>query len=343
MSVDFWRASGWRLLERDSRGRHLPGDDWLRLWLQLPELVPPPEACQAEHALHAALLEAPRRPVTPVNLLRLRDPDARENWELFVAFRDHLLVSGTLEEAYLALFDRPAVPFPAMFLDRLVEAILRGVLEGCGDGLRLRAAECLFRPQRASVTGGTVLLADARTVEDHAANGGSALDRLVAESGLEARSLELDVLQEETAGSYFGRDTARDLALDIGFPHPGLDALCRVLEAWARHMLGVALRIQPVASISDERWRWHLGLDGEASTLLDRLWGGAALPEPELRRVLALFRIELRDPEAMAPGFEGTAVWSALAMDLRGGVRIKPQNLLVNLPLATAAFAGERW
>ena len=40
--------------------------------------------------------------------------------------------------------------------------------------------------------------------------------------------------------------------LDLGFARPGLDALCRVLEAWVQHFTGAGVSIQPVQKITDE-------------------------------------------------------------------------------------------
>lgn len=343
MSAGFWHDSGWQLVERDAAGRHLVTDAWLRSWLERPELSPVEESCSAERALHAALTATPRRPVTPVNLVRLRDPDARENWALFAAFRDHMVAHRTLEESYLALFEKSEVAFPALFLDRIVQTILRGLLDGCPDALRLRAAELLFRPQLATLVEGGVLLADEATVRQIAAGGAaSGLDRLLAESGHRPRPVELDVLGEADAATYLARSERFDLVLDIGMTRPGLDALCRVLEAWVRHMLGVGLGVQPVTSIRDQRWRWHLGLDAQASALLDELWEGREPEEARLRRIVALFRLELRDPALAAPGLGAAPFWAGLAMDRDGRVRLKPQNILVNLPLAAAALEGAR-
>ncbi|MGH8764266.1 MAG: DUF6352 family protein, partial [Burkholderiales bacterium] len=60
---DFWPNSGYRLLRKDADGRLLVTDDYLRLYYQRPELAPPPDAEAAEHALHASLLDAPRRAI----------------------------------------------------------------------------------------------------------------------------------------------------------------------------------------------------------------------------------------------------------------------------------------
>ena len=185
---EFWPGSLWRSLERDASGRHRATDAYWRAWLARPELQPPEEAGPAERALHAALLAAPRRPITPVALLALEDADARENWSLFAAFRDHLLAHATLEEAYLALFLDPAVKLPALFADELARAILRGILDRRPDPFRCRAAECLFRPQLATIREGAVLLADAETVRRQSRTGGlGELGALLREAGAALR------------------------------------------------------------------------------------------------------------------------------------------------------------
>jgi hypothetical protein len=89
----------------------------------------------------------------------------------------------------------------------------------------------------------------------------------------------------------------------------------------------------PVQSISDERWAWHVGLDGEATAILNNLYDGRAVDEERLRRVLSLFRLEFREPAVMLPRIAGRPVYLAMAMDEDGALRLKPQNLLVNLPL----------
>src|SRR4029077_19770272 len=77
---DFWLSCGHHLLDRDDGGGLLVTDEFLKAYLARPELAPPPNACAAERGLHAALLEAPRRPVTSADVAAIADPDARENW-----------------------------------------------------------------------------------------------------------------------------------------------------------------------------------------------------------------------------------------------------------------------
>jgi hypothetical protein len=335
--LDFWRSSGWHLLDRRGDGRHLATDGFLRAYLLRPELRPVDESCAAERALHAALLEAPRQPITPVGLLRLKDPDARENYGVFAAFRALLLAQPTLEDAYLALALGHAGGVPPLFAEHLAHAILRGLLDGCADGLRLRAAECLFRAQSVTVQEGAVLLADADTVELHARTGGlGSLGQLLVETQAPVRQVELDVLGEANAASYLVRSDRFDTVLDVSFTRPGLDALCRVLEAWVRHFLGIAVGVQPLQAVRDERWRWHVGLDAEATALLDALYAGEELDEERQARMLSLFRLEFNDPGVVRVDVRGRPVYMGMARDARARLRLKPQNLLVNLPLAEA-------
>jgi hypothetical protein len=53
--------------------------------------------------------------------------------------------------------------------------------------------------------------------------------------------------------------------------------------------------------------------------------------------VLALFRLDFEDPAAMRADVAGKPVYLALSMNENGVVRMKPQNLLLNLPLAKTA------
>ncbi len=334
----FWSDCGFELLARDDRGRLRVTDDFLRLYLQRPELAPVAESCPAERALHAALTENPRRPVTPVNLLRIRDRDAIENWEVFVAFRDRLLARETIEDTYLSLFLDPLPALPPLFADHLAQLLLRAILEERPDPLRLRAAELFFRPQKVRIEEGAILVADEATLEQLVETGGFGdLGRLVKEAAGRLRTVELDILGEDNAHVYFQRSDRFDTVLDLSFTRPGLDALCRVLEAWLARLLDIAVTIQPLARVRDEHWRWHIGLDAEATAILNDLYEGREVAEERLARLLALFRMEFRDPTVLPAALRGRPVYLGMAMDARHRLRLKPQNLLVNLPLAEAA------
>ncbi|HEV7367568.1 DUF6352 family protein [Arenibaculum sp.] len=337
MTVDFWRSSGFHLLGRGPGGRLEVTDDYLRAFLRRPELAPVEDSCAAERTLHASLMQAPRRPVGPSELAALADADARENYEVMLAFRDLLVAHGTLEACYLALFEGGRVAVPALFLDQMVHAVLRGLLDGVEDAFQLRAAELLFRPQRVSIGEGTVMVADEETLERYRTTGGfGALGRLVADAQTPLRQVELDVLTRERSGEYRARSDRFDMVLDISFTRPGLDALARVLERWVGHFLGVGVKIHPVQRIRDERWTWHVGLDVEASALLNDLYEGREAEEERMRRLLSLFRLEFDDPEDMLERVAGKPVYLALCMAADGKLRVKPQNLLLNLPVARA-------
>jgi len=332
---EFWRSSGYRLVEVDGEGRLRPSDDFLRAFLLRPELVPVAESCQAELALHEALLRQPSLPVPQQRLASLADPDARDNYRALLGFRDRLLAAPSLEAAYLDLVRHGLASIPPLFLDQLVHVVLRHVLRDCADPLRLRAAELLFREQKVTIHDSAIMLADDETVEMRAAEPGfGSLTGLLAPSEATPRSVDLDVLGEANARLYWARCDRFDTVLDIGFTRPGLDALCRVLEAWVAHFTGAPVAIQPVQQIRDERWVWHLGLDAEASALLNDLYEGRTVDNARRARLLTLFRLEFRNRGDMLARVRGRPVYLGLAMTGAGRVKLKPQNLLVNLPLA---------
>ena len=342
--TDFWRNSGFHLVKRDARGHLALTDDFLRAYWNRPEVRPIEESCAAERALHARLLEQPRAAVGDAELAALADPDAVESYRIVAAFRERLIAADTLEAAYLDYFRRPPkrsageVPVPPLFLDQLAHVILRAILEGERDALRARAGEFFFREQKVTINDGHIMAGDAEVVEHYATTGGFGdLGRLIADAQTPLRTLELDVLDGSNAALYWTRDEAHDTVLNLNFAGDGLDALCRVLERWVKHFLDVDVSIQPVQKISDERWVWHIGLDAEASALLNDLYDGQKVGEARLARLLSLFRMDFADPQRMRPDIAGRPIYLALAMTESGQLKLKPQNLLVSLPLATQA------
>ncbi len=55
-----------------------------------------------------------------------------------------------------------------------------------------------------------------------------------------------------------------------------------------------------------------------------------------MQRLLSLFRLDFADANAMQADIAGRPVYLAMAMTEKNRLRLKPQNLLVNLPLAQA-------
>ena len=336
--MNLWRSSGYQLLDRCDRGRLKLTDDFLRAYLLRPELAPVEESCGTERSVHASLLDWPHHAIAPDWLQRIEDRDARENYHVFLRFRDHLSAYDHLESAYLALFAGCDVRLPPLFLDQLAHVILCNILAKVNDPYCLRAAECMFRSQKVTLSKGRILLADEEVVEMHARHGGlGSLGRLLVEASAPLRQVELDVLGEDNEGDYLARSDRFDMVLDLSHGRRGLDGLCRVLEAWINHFRGIDTTIQPVGQIRDERWRWHVGLDAEASSILDRLWQGGEPALLPVERLLSLFRLELDDPNLAVPAMAGKPIYLAIAMDKDNRLRMKPQNLLVNLPLAEAS------
>jgi hypothetical protein len=332
--MDFWPSCGFNLLERGAEGRLVVTDDYLRFYYARPELAPVAESCGAERTLHASLLERPRRAVAVPEIEAVVDADARENYRVVLRFRDRLLAAESLEAFYFDLF-REDVAMPPDFIHHTAQVILRGILDGANDGLEARAAEVFFRKQRVSISDGAIMLADDETVEMHASGGGFGdLGKLLKEGRTTPRTVELDVLDEASAGRYFERDERHDTVLSLNHGRPGCLALARVLERWIAHFHGVRAAVKPVREIPDEDWVWHVGLDAEATAMLNEIYNGGEVEEERMKRVIGLFRVDFRDPVVMQPEVAGAPVFLGLAAAADGTLRMKPQNLLMNLPLA---------
>jgi hypothetical protein len=334
---DFWSSSGYRFLARAADGRLLVTDEYLRTYYEQPELALVAESCAAERALHERLLQEPRRAVSDAELDALADPDARENYRVMLRFRAQLLAAPTLESFYSSIFERD-VAVPPAFIHQTVQVILRGLLDGIDNGLEARAAEIFFRPQSVSVEGGAVLLADQETVAKHAAHAGLGnLGRFLREQQVPLKTAELEVLDEQNHSDYFGRDERYDLALQVNPGTPGSRAFARVLERWIEHFHGVKTQITPVREIPDEDWLWHVGLDAEATAMLNDIYNGGEVDEDRMKRVIGLYRLDFIDRAAARPELEGAPVFLGLAVTPQSTLRMKPQNLLMNLPLARRA------
>lgn len=205
---DFWTSCGYRLLVRGSDNRLTVSDDFLRSYLLRAELAPVPESCEAELALHESLLANPRAAVSTRELAPVADADARDNYAIWLRFRDRLLGAPSLEAAYATLFRGEGVDVPPAFLHQLTEILLRHVLGEAADPIEARVAEMLFRPQRIAIhEDGTVMAADEATVELFASTGGfGSLGELLNQQAVKTRSLDLDVLTRDNADRYWERD-----------------------------------------------------------------------------------------------------------------------------------------
>jgi hypothetical protein len=326
---DFWLSCGHHLLDRDMGGALLVTDDFLKVYLARPELAPPPEACAVERALHAALLADPRRPVGADEIATIADADARENWQVMIAFRDHLLRHQTLEASYAALAREGVGQTPAIFLNQMVHVILRNALDGCEDVTMLRAAEMFFREQRLTVHEESLIAADEETI---AGTNATPVSPLVSMLGLPAAA-EIDVLNDDNAVGYWERSDRFDMALDLTAGRRGLAALADVIARWVEHLLAVEVEVEALTELRDVPLAWYVGLDADATALGDALWNGEEIDEAERTRVVGLFRLTFPDPGVVLDRVAGEPVYLILAMTPDKILRMKPQNLVTGLPI----------
>ncbi|MGZ5106047.1 MAG: DUF6352 family protein [Usitatibacter sp.] len=326
-----------------------PDAAFLRTLLTLPELALVDESCDAERRLHERLVADPACAVADAELRAVAAGDARENYATLLDFRAAVARAGTLEAHYLALVRSGRVALPPVFLDKIVAAITAQLVEGSADVVEHRAAQLLHRAQRVAIVDGRVLSAD-RERADHAAESTGELDlaRDIARGA--APASQMPILGASNAHAFasaadpagYVLDLTHEVANDLGHgltftmarADSGLAALGRVLERWIFHFLAVRTTIRPVQRIDDPAWRWHIGLDAEASSLLNALYRGEA-PQPEqLERLVGLFRLDFADPREMRADVAGKPIYLGLAISAEHTLKLKPQNLLVNLPLA---------
>ena len=160
------------------------------------------------------------------------------------------------------------------------------------------------------------MAADETTVELFAtASGWGSLGELLAQNRTPARAIDIDVLDDGNAEAYWGRDERQDFSISLNRGRPALEALARVLEKWVRHFLAVDVTIEHERAIDDKHWVWHVGLDAEASGLLNDLYNEVDVDEERLGRLLCLFRLDFRNPADMRPAIAGRPVYLAMAMD----------------------------
>jgi len=335
---DFWQSSGYTALQRNDHGWLRVTPDYLRLLLARPELAPIAESGPRERALHAALIDDPKRAVGDAELARLEDADTAENYRHFLRVRKGLLDAVTLERYYLHLFRSGKIDIPPLFVDLLAHAVVRGLLDGCEDPYELRAGEMLFRRQRVSTEEGQVLAADAETIQAFAETGGfGSIGRLLAQQGTPLREMRMDVMSHENAQLYWLRESRHAWLLDLTHGRNGLLALSRLLEKWVKHFLGVVVSIEPLQNVEDPSWRWHVGLDIESTAILNDLYEGNEVDAARQARLISLFRLTFADAAEVQPDVAGKPVYLGLAVTEDRQLKLKPQNLLLNLPLVRAS------
>lgn len=328
---EFWVASGHHLTRLDATGRMQVTDELILAWLARPEIVPPAEACAAERALHARLMATPRAQMSVMERANIKDPDARENWEFLLTLRDRLLAAGSIEAGYLGLV-RDRVRLPHLFYDQLVQLILRNALEGCDDVHVLRAAEMFFRPQRAFLNDGALMLADDELVAELEGEIHSNPLFAMMNGGVDA----LDVLNDENAWTYWSRSDAHTMVLPFGSDPKARAGFARAVERFVHHLLGQPVSVTPMLSANDVDLQWYVGLDQAGTEVGNALWNG----QTPTAALVGLFALTFETSDGVLPQIGSQPVYLFVGLDGSNVIRFKPQNLVTGLPLLGDGMAG---
>jgi len=334
--TNYWANSGYSTLDKSPDNQLLVTDDFLRTYLIRPELKLVPESCPVECALHQRLTENPRSDVAESEIVTMADEDIQENYRVWLRYRSRLLSASSLEAFYMSLFKGGGVDVPPLFVSQLAQIFVRHILGDEAHPLDVRMGELFFRTQKISVIeDGIVMGADDEVVARNAQAGdtGNIMDLLKGKS-MTMRSADLDVLHEDNADEYWSRNEDFDFAVQLNFGHEPINHFCRVLEKWISHFLGVVVRITPMQQITDPKWSWHVGLDAAATEILNKLYNKELVEQEELGKVICLFRLDFIDEAAVTHTQCGKPVYMAIAMNDQNQLKLKPQNVLFNLPLA---------
>lgn len=337
--TNFWLHSAYTTLTVGSDNQLIVTDDFLRTYLHRPELSLIAESCAAERALHQRLMDDPRALIANAEIELMADADIQANYQVWLRYRAKLLAANSLESFYMSLFKGDGVDVPPLFIAGLAQIFVRHILGDDCHPLDARMGELFFRTQKISVLeDGVVMSADDEVVTRNAQAGetGNIMDLLKGKS-MTMRSIDLDVLHEENADLYWDKNEDYEFAVQLNFGQPPINHFCRVLEKWIMHFLGVQTRITPMQQITDPKWSWHVGLDASATEILNALYNKESVDTETLEKVICLFRLDFVDEAALAAGQAGKPVYMGIAMNDQKQLKLKPQNVLFNLPLAKSS------
>jgi len=334
--TNYWANSAYSTLAISPDHQLLVTDDFLRTYMTRPELKLVPESCAAERSLHQRLTESPRAQVLEAEIAAMADEDIQENYRVWLRYRARLVAASSLESFYMSLFKGEGVDVPPLFIAQLAQIFIRHILGDEAHPLEVRMGELFFRTQKISVIeDGIVMGADEEVITRNAqaSDTGNIMDLLKGKT-MTMRSADLDVIHEDNSDIYWDRNEDFDLAVQLNFGHEPINHFCRVLEKWIKHFLGISVRITPMQQITDPKWSWHVGLDAVATGILNKLYNKELVEADELQKVICLFRLDFIDEAAIAKTQAGKPVYMAIAMNDQQQLKLKPQNLLFNLPLA---------
>ena len=133
--------------------------------------------------------------------------------------------------------------------------------------------------------------------------------------------------------SYWERSDQFDMALDLTAGRDGLEALAEAMQRWVAHLMGVDVTIEALPQLHDVNLAWYVGLDADATKIGDMLWNGDDIDEAMMAPGGRAFPAKLQDPSMMMDKVKGEPVYLILAMTPEMTIRMKPQNLLIGLPV----------
>ena len=200
----------------------------------------------------------------------------------------------------------------------------------------MRAAELFFRTQRVTLHEGSLIAADEETV---GGTNPASVSPLVSMLGLPAEA-EIDVLNDDNAASYWERSDQFDMAIDLTTGRSGLEALAKAMQLWVAHILGVEVTVEPLKELREVNLAWYVGLDADSTKIGDLLWNGEEIDETTMGRVVGLFRLTFRDPSVVLDKVKGEPVYLILSMAADKLIRMKPQNLVIGLPIRHLEAVG---
>src|SRR5207247_10527194 len=181
-----------------------------------------------------------------------------------------------------------------------------------------------YRSQLAALHEGTLLPAEAEVIEaeQHAQHDlhSSPLTAMLQQPKAFG---EMDVMDDENAWTYWSRSDAHAMVMNLGGNAKARAGLCRVIERWVGHLLGIAVKVETVASIEDRDWRWFVGLDSEATRIGNALWNGAALDADASERIVALMRLDIEDARLVDERVGNKTIYVILAMGADRTVPLK--------------------
>jgi len=239
-----------------------------------------------------------------------------------LAFRERLLDADTLERV-LQLF-KGTVDTPPLFIEQIAHVILRNILDGCDDPLKLARRSCLSRAARRPIQGAMRCSPIARRCRGTPRAAATArFGRLIVEAQGTLGKVDLERAGQANAQLYWEANRAMNTVISLAYGRAGS-------TPWqpCDRAVGAAFLASPCAS-SDSRIDDRTGPWPSASTpidaILNDLWSGAEVEHGRMQRILALVALEFEDARAYAPILPAARCTRALG-ERRRRLRMKPQN-----------------